>query len=331
MKFKIDYFRLAVLKIAYLLLVCKRSSKLVDFKELSNDGEQWELFARDFLAEQGFYIEVPPDRGPDGGKDIVITEQLKGALGKYEFKWIVSCKHFANSGRSVTEKDEINIRERLESFQADGFIGFYSTVASSGLNSRLTQLRQQGKIKDYKIFDHRLIENYLLRVGYSKILMRYLPESYKIIKPLHLLTEEYIPLKCELCGKDLLHDLQNEEHQSVIVEVLTWTGDITETTKYFVEDIYWACKGSCDRLQEQKYSKNSNVLTRWNDLSDLVIPTLFLRWLNTFFEKARRGEHIYSDKAANKKHYATLAIAQKTLREMTEKEFNRANALIAIG
>lgn len=300
---------------------------MIDFKEISSDGEQWELFARDFLSEQGFFIDVSPDRGPDGGKDIIITEQLKGALGNYEFRWVVSCKHFAHSGRSVTEKDEINIRERLEAFSADGFIGFYSTVSSSGLNSRLTQLRSQNKIKDFKIFDHRLIENHLIRIGFSKILMRYFPNSYANIAPLHLITKDYLPLECEVCGKDLLKTLKDEEYRSILAEVIWWGESQTEI---HVEDIYWACKGSCDRRLEESYFQKFHAITQWIELSDLVIPIVYLNWLNSFFEKARQGRYIFSEKAIDKQNYAVLAIAQKAMREMTEKEFDRASTIMDI-
>ena len=130
----------------------KQSIKeMVDFTELP-DGEVWEHFARDFLAESGFQIETSPDRGADAGKDFLVTERLVGRVNTYPFRWLVSCKHFAKSGKSVSEQDEPNIRERLESFRADGFLGFYSTIPSSGLNSRLMALRNEHKIRDYRIF-----------------------------------------------------------------------------------------------------------------------------------------------------------------------------------
>ena len=183
---------------------------MIDFKEIQSDGEIWELFFRDFLQELGFYIESSVDRGSDGKKDLIVSEQLKGFfLGNYKFKWLVSCKHFAhrNSSNSVKEDDEPNILERVKGFNCDGFIGFYSTVPSSSLNSRLKQLKENLELKDYRIFDYKLIENYLIRIGFSEILYRYFPISYKEIKPIHLILDEYIPLKCEVCGKDILEEM----------------------------------------------------------------------------------------------------------------------------
>ena len=163
---------------------------MIDFTEISSDGEMWELFARDLLQELGFFIESVPNRGADGGKDLLVTEELRGNLGNYRFRWLVSCKHFASSNKSVQERDEQNILERLESFNSDGFIGFYSTVPSTGLSNRLEDLKRRGKIKDHKIFDRQVIEGYLTSVGYSNLLMRYFPNSYKIIKPIHLMTND---------------------------------------------------------------------------------------------------------------------------------------------
>ena len=113
---------------------------------------------------------------------MLVTERLGGKLGTYQLRWLVSCKHLAKSERSVSEGDEANILERLAHFSANGFIGFYSTLASSGLNGRLKALRDVSKIRDYSIIDGRLIESYLITGGYSPLLMRYFPSSY-IVDP----------------------------------------------------------------------------------------------------------------------------------------------------
>ena len=36
--------------------------------------------------KKGFFIESPPDRGPNRGKDLLVTEELSGHLGKYKFR-----------------------------------------------------------------------------------------------------------------------------------------------------------------------------------------------------------------------------------------------------
>ena len=87
------------------------------------------VFAADFLGAKGCIIELPPARGADGGKDLIVSFLEK--------RYIVSCKHFAHSGRSVTERDEPSFLERTKQHKADGFIGFYSTLVSQALQDRL--------------------------------------------------------------------------------------------------------------------------------------------------------------------------------------------------
>ncbi|MBD2438696.1 restriction endonuclease [Nostoc sp. FACHB-110] len=127
---------------------------MINFTEIPHDTDDWELFSRDLLQSMGMHIETPPDRGSDHGRDILVTETLSGTLANVRLRWLVSCKHFAGSQRSVTENDEQNLLERVKGFKADGFIGVYSTLASSGLNHRLEQLRNNPDpsigIKDYK-------------------------------------------------------------------------------------------------------------------------------------------------------------------------------------
>lgn len=193
---------------------------MIDFKEIEQDGELWELFTETFCSK--LVIMSKPQ------SIVVLMEKRfncfgtsKRNLGNYKFKWLVSCKHFANraNGNSVKESDEPNILEAVESFNCDGFIGFYSTIASSGFNTELTQLKNNQKIKDYIIFDHKLIENYLIRIGYSNLLMRYFAESYKNIKPLHLITDSYIQLNCKTCGIDILQQMYKNQYHANYVQV----------------------------------------------------------------------------------------------------------------
>jgi hypothetical protein len=57
----------------------------------------------------------------------LIVEELRNGLGgETKINWLVSCKHYSFSGKSVSQQDELNIRDRVEACNCDGFIGFYS-------------------------------------------------------------------------------------------------------------------------------------------------------------------------------------------------------------
>lgn len=300
---------------------------MIDFKEISSEGETWELFARDFLEEMGFFVETPPDRGADGGKDMLITEEVKGKLHRDKFRWLVSCKHYATSNKSVNENDdEKNILERLKGFNADGFIGFYSTIASSGLNTRLTQLKKEKSIRDYKIFDHQLIENFLLTKGYSSIMLRYFPESYKIIRPIHNVIDEYVSLECGACGKDLLEALYYEERKALVAEVST-----IEEGKYKIFDVYFACKGECDKKLAAAARAKYKSSTSWHDLYDLAMPNEYLHWILAIINQLANDHYEYSELALKKEKHLIMALAQKVLREVTEKERARLRDLMTFG
>lgn len=115
---------------------------ILDFREipLSTHGperDQFELFACEFLDSKGFRILVGPDRGPDAGRDLVVEEIRTGLLGETRVRWLVSCKHNAHSGDSVTSDDERDIHDRVRTHRCQGFLGFYSTIPSSGLAAKL--------------------------------------------------------------------------------------------------------------------------------------------------------------------------------------------------
>lgn len=301
---------------------------MIDFKEIPEDGEVWELFARDFLEANGFFIESSVDRGPDGKKDLIISENLKGNLGNYRFKWLVSCKHNAKSGKSVNEESEPNILERVASFNCDGFIAFYSTVPSSGLNTRLTQLKDNKSIKDYRVFDYKLIENYLIRIGFSELVMRYFPISYKIIKPLHLVVDDYMPLECGVCGKDILQEMYQKTYHGLVAYAIK---NDFENDKRYVKHIYWACKGQCDRQLEYHCRQTYDAITAWEDIGDIAIPAMFLRFVLKTLDQFKSGKWIYDDEVFEKEKYFFVALAQKVLREATEEEKKRTYNVMGTG
>ncbi|HCG5509822.1 TPA: restriction endonuclease [Vibrio parahaemolyticus] len=158
------------------------------------NDEQWEFFAIDFLASLGFTIIDPPSRGPDGGKD--------GLVEANNQRFIVSCKHFINSGSAVGVSDEQSIVDRMVHHKARGFIGFYSTVISSSLATRLNSFKESGY--QYMVFDQYKIGQILPRIP-SSVLQKYaLPNGVKFVNNVPL--DQYIPLNCLGCGKDILTD-----------------------------------------------------------------------------------------------------------------------------
>lgn len=300
---------------------------MIDFKEVDFDTDTWELFSRDFLSELGFYIESPPNRGADGGKDMLVTETIKGRLHNSEFRWLVSCKHFAHSNKAVNENDhEKNILERMKSFKADGFVGFYSTLPSSGLINRLDALKNGKDIKDFCIFDGKRIENLLITVGYSHLLLRYFPESYKQVKPLELVFDSYEPLLCKECGKDLLKEMFKNKYQANIVYAYHFNPDTVTPKKY--EEVYCCCK-SCDRKAQASFL-NKGMLTPWEDLSDLIIPLNFIRFIFATMNRIRDGDDLYTDKAYAQEKAIIGALSQKVLRPTTTQERERVKDLMSL-
>jgi hypothetical protein len=143
------------------------------------DQDYFELFARDFFWSLGYVIDEGPSRGADGGKDLIVVEPLAGIVSRSEKRWLVSCKHFVHSGTSVSDRDEPDIIGRVEKFKCDGFIGFYSTLPSSGLANTLKAL--QDRI-DIEIFDRARIEHFLVTEDPLRaVLLRYFPEGYKSV------------------------------------------------------------------------------------------------------------------------------------------------------
>lgn len=299
---------------------------VIDFKEIppanSSDGNQdlFEMFARDFVSEiLGFHIISQPNRGADGGKDILAEETQYGMLSNTKKRWLVSCKHFAHSGQSVSETHEQNITDRLSQHSADGFIGFYSTIASSGLGNRLDSITAYETIT----FDRMEIERRILSSKNTSLFERYFPNSYqrwkhKNYKPTVLLGE-YQPLCCAVCGKDLL---QNRSDGNILFAKRFETHQI--------ENVIPVCRGNCGR-QYERYLRENGLGNGWESIEDFTIPTIYLKkqvaLINNLFYDDYPEDFTESGIEAYKT--VLIALSQLVLRECSDEERKRAFEIAA--
>ena len=156
---------------------------VLDFKEIpeahktTGKQDEFELFAREFFKFLGFKIIREPGRGADDGADIIIEDELQGKFEetKLRYRWLVSCKHKAHSGKAVSKSEENQILDSVRSNSCDGFIGFYSTLPSSSLVRKM-----EGLNIETQIFNKSTIEkNLFAREEGKKIIARYFPKSFK--------------------------------------------------------------------------------------------------------------------------------------------------------
>ncbi|VAX15808.1 hypothetical protein MNBD_NITROSPINAE03-543 [hydrothermal vent metagenome] len=303
---------------------------VLDFKEiqLPTSGaqhDQFELFARDFLDILGLKIVVGPDRGPDAGRDLIVEEIRTGALSENRVQWLVSCKHKANSGKSVTPSDEPDIHDRVMTHNCKGFIGFYSTLPSSGLATKLNASELPFEVQ---IFDSEKIEKTLLSSPEGALLAkRFFPLSWSCWEKEHPAPADIFrddpKLYCHYCNKSLL----TPKPHGIIV---TWTSilDNRSTGKEHTEHLYWCCKGKCDEMLSSRYCRDG-LVDSWEDIDDLIISVVYIRWIMATLNK-RQGGATYSGEAFDKSKELLLNLFPLVSRDMTDAERDRFKHLAMI-
>jgi restriction endonuclease len=303
---------------------------VLDFKEIpiptvGATRDQFELFAREFLEFMGFKVIVGPDRGPDGGRDLVVQETRTGVAGETQIKWLVSCKHKAHSGASVTPEDESDIYDRVRTHACQGFLGFYSTIPSSGLAIKLNAPTLQFEVQ---VYDPEKIERHLLTSSSGLALAkRFFPKSL-----VHWQKEHPTPAKifreepalfCWHCKKSLLLPKPHG-----IVVVWTTLQEEDHPRREHTEHVYWCCKGRCDSALEAHYGRQ-DLTDGWEDIPDLLMPIAYIRWVMTMFNEFHRGMTYSADALANSKKLL-LNLFPLICRDMTEEENERINRLAMI-
>jgi predicted transcriptional regulator len=157
---------------------------IIDFREIpradiaNGNQDTFEMFAREFLEITGYRIVSGPDRGADQGRDLIAEEIRTGVGGETKIRWLVSCKHMAHSGRAIGVNDEVNVSDRVKAHGCQGFMGFYSSVASAGLSQRLEALQRETPGFEFNILYREIIERTLLDGQLDHIFERYFPDSF---------------------------------------------------------------------------------------------------------------------------------------------------------
>lgn len=299
---------------------------VLDFKEIPEAHlggglqDTFELFARDFFVYCGYEVDEDPSRGADGGKDVLVTERRSGVGGETLVRWLVSCKHKAHSGASVSQNDDSNIRDRIDSNQCDGFIGFYSTLASSGLSDALKGIT--GKVET-QIFDREKIESFLLKSPEGlHLAKRYFPKSLTAWlednpKPAKIFATRPT-LYCKYCNNNLLEP----EPTGIIV---LWYQRDPSTGKAHYHEMYWCCKGECDAALSRS-TKRTGLIDGWEDIPDVAIPIMFARWLMACLNQLNSG-NTYSPDAFNNLKDFILSVYPFISRNATQKEQERIDDL----
>lgn len=290
-------------------------------KAAPGQQDTFELFAREVLELVGFKIVSSPDRGADGGKDLIVEERRIGVGGETDIRWLVSCKHNAHSGNSVGPTDEQNITDRLATHGCAGFLGFYSTLPSSGLSATINALPES------QVYDRERIERYVLKSSEGlDIVRRFFPESYKRWRSDPNRAADVMfkapELLCMVSGKNLLAP----EPEGIVVLV---TDPSKTDYKTYVEDVYWCLKGEPDRILEQK-ALNNGYCTQWEDIPDIIIPRFYLKWCLSLANQIRGGWG-YSDDAFVKIKRFLVALYPYVARDVTDSERERAESLLEFG
>ena len=153
---------------------------MIDFKELPEDGIKFEQLIRELLVLEGFETHWT-GVGQDGGRDLVVTEKLKGDISDYQRKWLISCKHSANSGKSLGKDKVGNITDDCKAIGAEGYILVTSTQPTASLVTRLEEIQQNQRIIT-KFWDSIEIEKRLLKPNTFSLIHTFFPESSKNYK-----------------------------------------------------------------------------------------------------------------------------------------------------
>ena len=150
---------------------------MLDFKELSKDGQELEQLTRELLFNKGLRVYWS-GKGPDGGKDLICIEELEGTFSPSIKTWLIQCKHKAHSGASVGVGDLDDIMDSCTQHNATGYLLVTSTQPSSKVIERLDGISNNPSNNiTASYWDAVKIERLLTTSNHWRIAQRFFPVS----------------------------------------------------------------------------------------------------------------------------------------------------------
>ena len=134
------------------------------------------------------------------------------------------------------------------------------------------------------------------------------------------------PISCDNCGRDLFNPPSG-------IWVLWHTHSQTDEEADHFVDMHFACKGMCDRKVERevrmRHSAEGFVYDGWDDLPDMLVPTVFIKKVMAFINGLAQGE-TYEPAVLDKLKRLLLAAFPHVSRNLTPEEQQTVERLQSI-
>lgn len=148
---------------------------MIDFKELSASGIQFELLIREIFIKLNYEVQWS-GVGPDRGKDLLAVEENNTIIGKTKNKWLIQCKHNAHSGKSIGLEDIGDFVSACRDHDVTHYLIVCSTQLSSSLMERIENISIKQKIT-IQYWDATKIEKILNQPNFYDIFQMFFPMS----------------------------------------------------------------------------------------------------------------------------------------------------------
>lgn len=148
---------------------------MLDFRELPEDGNDFELLVRELLYNRGLEVYWS-GKGVDGGKDLLCIETHDSNFKNTSQRWLVQCKHKAHSGHAVGKNDLDGIVDSCTEHDTTGYLLVCSTYPSSTVVKRMEEIQNTKGITTH-FWDCRVLEKEILKPQNWSIANMFFPMS----------------------------------------------------------------------------------------------------------------------------------------------------------
>jgi hypothetical protein len=151
----------------------------LDFSDIA-DGHEFECLVQELLQGLGFEAQRT-GLGTDKGVDITAEETLTDKLGVQRTRrYIVQCKHFAESKRAVGTSDVADVLDTVVRNRGNGYLLVTSSDVTTTVRMKLSELSDSHPELTIQVWDRIALEQQLN--AHPVVVAKYFPTRFQQVK-----------------------------------------------------------------------------------------------------------------------------------------------------
>jgi hypothetical protein len=177
---------------------------------------EFEDLIEDLFLVQGYNVDYRSGVGPDGGRDIVVSQTCPVGMTRATQTYVIQCKRY---DKTVSADQVLDISDTIVRYNANGYVLAVASDVSEPLQKKLTELSET---RGWTCRIYRPTDIYRLLISHEEIFQKYFAQEYEEFRKrdIGLTLSDIKRAALEVFGLELIDDDAKQLRiNAIVVEI----------------------------------------------------------------------------------------------------------------